>query len=495
MVHARWFLVGVVLLMCARAHAAGPTPVVPDFPVIQSSGITVNVTPYITAPATSGTAPTARINYANSPQDGSGRVFVNDLNGVISVAGPGGGAASPYLDLRRLGMNTVPGTPGLSGMAFSPNFGRNPALPGYNTFYTIDYLGAVAADPSIKTIGKPTGETAELREWTASDPRASTFSGTSRAVMRVSGYSDGHANGMIAFNPTAQPGDPDYGNLYVGSGDGHYNDADGNAQRLDRPQGKMLRINPAVGPNGEPYTVPADNPFLSNAAAVPEIWASGLRFPQSFTWDKLTGTMYINDLGQQWIEEVNVGVAGANYGWGLREGTYATGYAFGHDSSDENIYTPTQSAASLGMTDPIAEYWHAEGNAIGSGLLYRGTAIPELYGKYLLGDIVVGRVFVFDPGSVITGGQAALSELDFSVNGRSVNLDEVYACCGGRVDLRLSQDANGEILVAVKSSGTVYALSELSIAVPEPSTWLLLGAPFAILSCLNRARRASITPA
>ena len=88
--------------------------------------------------------------------------------------------------------------------------------------------------------------------------------------MQIGGYTDSHSNGLIAFNPTAARGMPDYGALYIGSGDGYYNDTDQNAQSLAVPQGKMLRINPLQA-GAQAYTVPADNPFRTIAGALPEI--------------------------------------------------------------------------------------------------------------------------------------------------------------------------------------------------------------------------------
>ena len=174
------------------------------------------------------------------------------------------------------------------------------------------------------------------------------------------------------------------------------NDGAQEAQDLSAPQGKRLRINPLASATA-PYTVPAGNPFVDKAGVLPEIFASGLRFPQSFGWDTGgTGQMFINDLGQAALEEVDLGKAGDNYGWSQRAGTLATGYAQGvNDPVNEQLYTtPAKDPA---YTDPIAEYWHSEGAALGSGFLYRGTAIPALTGQYVLADIVVGRLFYFDP--------------------------------------------------------------------------------------------------
>ena len=302
--------------------------------------------------------------------------------------------------------------------------------------------------------------------------------------MTITGYSDAHSNGLIAFNPTAARGTADYGNLYIGSGDGHYNDADQKAQSLAQPQGKLLRINPLAA-NGAPYTVPSDNPFVGQSGALPEIWASGLRYPQSFSWDPATGKMYINDLGQAGIEEVNLGIKGANYGWSQREGTFATGYAYGLGTDNEFIYPLPPGAGNEGYTDPIAQYYHSEGYALGSGFLYRGSLIPALYGKYVMADIVLGRLFVFDPAAAING-PAPLTELQLTQDDQVINLPSAYGydtfINGPRVDARLSEDANGELLLALKANGTIY---RLEADVPEPPTWTLM----ALLIPLSRLRK------
>ena len=467
----------IVGLMAAAAVHAQPAPLTTTgFPAIQPSGITVAITPYITVPTDSVMAPAARINYV-VPE--AGRLFTNDLAGQLYVTGPGGGTATPYLDMAAQGVPAVVNFPsgnGLAGFAFHPNFAGDPKQPGYGDFYTTTTVLNTAGNAA--NLGNGAGaDMAQIREWHTDTPLAPTFSGTSRVVMNVNGYIDNHSNASIAFNTTAKPGSADYGNLYIGSGDGHFNDADQNAQNLGVPQGKMLRINPLQGPNGQPYTVPSDNPFVGHAGVLPEIYAYGLRFPQTFGWDPVTGTMYINDLGQAAVEEVNIGLAGANYGWSQREGTFATGYAYGQNSDDQNIYPIPVSSLGAGYTDPIAEFSHDEADALGSGFVYRGSDIPALYGKYVMQDIVTGRIFVFDPAAVFPGGQANLTELMLTQNGQPLVLDDTYGyngpyLVGPRVDGRLSQDANGELLIALKSNGEIYEIGALPV--PEPAALAIL---------------------
>ena len=453
------------LLMAPPAFASVVTA--DPFPAIQPGPIAVSLNPVLTIPADGAGSTLARITGAVS--DGTGRVFINDLSGVVYRTDLTGATPVPYLNIIQQNVGAVTGSSfyqaGLTGVAFHPNFAGDAAQPGYGKFYT----SYTSANTGAATLGDNTGPSVvQIREWTATNPTAATFSGTSRAVLTISGYADSHSNGAIAFNPNAERGGADYGNLYIGSGDGLYNDGAQKAQDLSAPQGKMLRINPLASATA-PYTVPAGNPFVDKAGVLPEIFASGLRFPQSFGWDTGgTGQMFINDLGQAALEEVDLGKAGDNYGWSQRAGTLATGYAQGvNDPGNEQLYTtPAKDPA---YTDPIAEYWHSEGAALGSGFLYRGTAIPALTGQYVLADIVVGRLFYFNPADAAGGGLATLRELQLFENGAPIDLYSTYY---PRADTRLAQLPNNELWLLSKARGEVFALG--SVDVPEPASMALL---------------------
>jgi glucose/arabinose dehydrogenase len=174
---------------------------------------------------------------------------------------------------------------------------------------------------------------------------------------------------MLAFGPD--------GYLYIGLGDGgSAGDPQGNGQSLQTLLGKLLRIDVD---QGDPYAIPADNPFASGGGK-PEIWAYGLRNPWRFSFDAQTGDIYIGDVGQNQWEEVNFLEAGSpggvNFGWNFREGTH-----------------PYQGAPSEGLSlvDPVAEYEHSLGCSVTGGEVYRGMNLPGWEGVYLYGDYCSGN--------------------------------------------------------------------------------------------------------
>jgi glucose/arabinose dehydrogenase len=460
-----------------------PTPLGSSpLPPMQPSGIDVSLTPLYTVPADATTEPFARIQYVQSLADG--RTFTNNVNGTLFV-NTAGTSPTPYLSIQNQNVGATvgpdPNGPGFMGVAFHPNFDGDPNQPGYGVFYTTTNIGSLTTPQhGVTTIGSiiPGGPVIQIREWTTTDPNAATFNGTSRVVIDIAGYADNHSSGMIAFNPTATPGSADYGNLYIGSGDGLFNDGNQNAQNLGVPQGKMLRINPLQSGN-QPFTIPADNPFINTQGALPEVWAYGLRYPQSFGWDSATGKMYINDLGQAAIEEVDLGIAGANYGWSAEAGTYGTGYDYGQGSSDQHIY-PLPAALQGLYTLPIAQYDHSVNYALGSGFVYNGAAIPALDGLYVMQDIVTGNLMTFNPNDTSNSGLANVTSLQLVANGQATTFEDQLGypswLNGPRADCRLSQDANGELLDACKGTGTVYQLTAASLAadIPEPTTIALL---------------------
>ena len=399
----------------------------------------------------------ARIQQMMPLPDGSGRVAVSDLRGVLYLANSKGKRLRPYIDLRDLpefAPDVFPNEAGLLGFAFHPEFGQKGA-PGFGRLY-VGYSVKADSGTADYLNDKSYSHQSVVVEYKTNRPKRNRFSGTTRELLRIGQFAQSHNIGTMTFNPHAPAGREDYGLLYICMGDGgSAYDPEDNGQTLSTPLGTILRINPL--PDGDAaYSVPSSNPFVGRKDAVPEIWAWGLRHPQHFSFDT-DGRMYISDIGQNHVEEVNVGVQGANYGWRVREGTFATGFDVGVPFSGSVFEKPSSSD----YMGPIAQYDHDEGFAIGGGYVYRGEAIPALVGMYVLADLVTGRLFYFDPVGATPGKPATLKELRVKVDGKEQAIREAfghpntYAPGTLRADLRLGVDAAGEIYLLTKGDGTV----------------------------------------
>jgi glucose/arabinose dehydrogenase len=280
--------------------------------------------------------------------DGSGRLFVVEQPGRIRILQDGALLSEPFLDIRDL-VNDRGNEQGLLGLAFSPQY------PSDGRFY-VNYTGA-------------NGATVVARYSVSGDPnRADPAS--AQVILQVAQPFANHNGGNLVFGPD--------GYLYIGLGDGgSAGDPQGNAQRLDTLLGKMLRLDVS---QGDPYSVPPDNPFVGEAGARPEIWAYGLRNPWRYSFDRATGDLYLGDVGQNAYEEINFQPAdsrgGENYGWNFMEGAH-----------------PYRGQPPDGLVLPIAEYSRDGGCSVTGGYVYRGALLPELNGVYLFGDYCTGFVW------------------------------------------------------------------------------------------------------
>ena len=456
----------------AQSAIADPVPA-----AIEKGDLVVAVEPFVRAPATVDAIRRFPTNSAHAriqslapvpaPLGGVGRrLAFNDARGVLYLTDAAGKEPVAYLDLRREGVRfsnvNNPNESGFLGFAFHPEF-ATAGKPGYGKLYTAfsalpgsrvaDYEGAGAVQHSV------------LREWTTTDATANVFRGVSREVLRVGQFASNHNIGTIAFNPAATPDSLDYGKLYIGYGDGgSRDDPIDNGQTLRSPLGAIARIDPLATAGGRAYGIPADNPFVGRAGAAPEIWAYGLRHPQQFSWDA-RGRMFLTDIGQDQVEELNIGVAGANYGWRLREGTFATAHGVPGGG-----FGPVYSRPGVDPTDfvyPVAQYDHDEGYAIGGGFVYAGAGIPALRGKYVFTDFVRGRVFVVDTAGLEPDRPARIDELRLSFDGQQRELTDVagmrntYRFGEQRVDARIGIDHEGELYVLAKGNGWIYKLTAL----------------------------------
>ncbi|MDD9891615.1 MAG: PQQ-dependent sugar dehydrogenase [Gammaproteobacteria bacterium] len=391
--------------------------------------------------------------------DGSGRLVVNDLRGLLYLVSESGGEPSLYLDMRDYDIDfddsMFPNETGLQGVAFHPDFAREGAI-GYGKFYTAI---SVTSDSGVADYLDDNAENHEsvVREWTTNDPAANSFAGTSREIFRIGQFDQNHNIGTLAFNPAAAPGDADYGMLYGSLGDGGgANDPMEFGQSTSDPMAGIFRIDPLGGEGDKAYGIPGDNPFVGNADFAPEIWAYGLRHAQAFSFDS-DGTMYICDIGQTQIEEVNIGVPGANYGWRLREGTFATAFGIGGVRPNPVYPKPEDEQE---FTYPVAQFDHDEGNAISSGFVYRGSAIPELLGKFVFTDMVTGRVFYIDTDNLEPGNPATILELRVEFFGVERNVADALGfpntySRGNRAGLRLGIDSQGELYFLTKGDGKI----------------------------------------
>lgn len=420
---------------------------------ITKSGLSATLLEVATMPASSGGTPKARINYLGHANDNSGRLFVNDLRNALYVIDNGN--VSTYLNLKAQFPNFAD-SPGLGSgfgfFAFHPEFATNGK---FYTSHTESGNALSSATPDYTSGGDAMHGV--ITEWTADNPSANQFSGTRREVLRVGFNVHIHNFQQIDFNPTAKPGDSDYGLLYLAAGDGEENpNFSGVPQELSNPFGKILRIDPLGNnsPNGQ-YGIPASNPFVGTSGALGEIWAYGLRNPHRFSWDMGgSNKMFIGNIGEKNIDSIYPGIAGANYGWDNREGSFL----FKKDDPN-NVYSLPSNDALFGYTYPVAEYDHDEGFAAVGGFVYRGAAIPELQGKYIFGDIANGRIFYTEESEMLAGqAKATIRELSlYDTNGAARNMTSFAG--SSRAGLRLGMDAQGELYFLSKTNAKIWRVT------------------------------------
>ncbi|MCA1554270.1 MAG: PQQ-dependent sugar dehydrogenase [Chloroflexi bacterium] len=234
---------------------------------------------------------------ATSPKDGSGRLFVVEKSGTIRIVKDGQLVATPFLNITPL-VRSSESERGLLGLAFHPKYKDN------GLFY-IYYTAA-----------NPIGELVIARYKVSSDPHVADPNSATVLLSIPHSQAANHNGGNLKFGPD--------GFLYIGTGDGGgAGDTYGNSQKPDALLAKLLRIDVD---SGDPYGIPKDNPFVSRQGFRPEIWAWGLRNPWRFSFDRMTGDLYIADVGQNAYEEINFQPAnskgGENYGWNKMEGLH-----------------------------------------------------------------------------------------------------------------------------------------------------------------------------
>ena len=328
--------------------------------------------------------------------DGDGRLFIVEQAGRIRIVRNGQLLATPFLDIASKVRSG--GEQGLLGLAFHPDYASN-------RFFYVNYTDA-------------NGDT-RIERYTAlaGDPDRADGS-SAKLLLSVDQPFANHNGGLLVFGPDDM--------LYIGMGDGGSGgDPQGHGQNLNTLLGALLRIDVD---GGDPYAIPSANPFRGQAGRRGEIWAYGLRNPWRFAFDRQASMLYIADVGQNRLEEINAVPStqgGVNYGWNIMEGSECFGGG---------------SCTRTGLTLPVAEYDHTQGCSVTGGHVYRGRALSALAGHYFYADYCRGWVRSFrlvsgsateqrewalgDLGSILSFGEDANRELYIlSSNGRVYRLD------------------------------------------------------------------------
>jgi glucose/arabinose dehydrogenase len=329
---------------------------------------------------------------------GDTRLFITEQTGTIRIYDALGLRATPFLDIRSIVLSS--GERGLLSVAFHPRYRDN-------GFFYVYYTNR-------------NGDNNLARYQVTSDPdRADAASGTILLTIPHPNFAN-HNGGQLQFGPD--------GFLYIGTGDGGSGgDPNNNAQNLNQLLGKILRIDVD---HGLPYTIPPSNPFATRPGARGEIWAYGVRNPWRFSFDRVTGDLWIGDVGQDAFEEVDfqpaTSIGGENYGWRKMEG--------------KHCYNPSSNCVDAGVVLPLLEYSHAGGAcSISGGYRYRGTQIPSLQGSYLYGD--------YCTGTISKASQAGTNWVSTTLFATTIRISA------------FGEDISGELYVMDVAKGVVYRIA------------------------------------
>ncbi len=358
--------------------------------------------------------------FVTSPPGDLQRLFIVEQPGIIKILKDEVILPDPFLDITA--RVSFGGERGLLGLAFHPDYDNN-------DYFYLNYTNN-------------SGNTVISRFDVTGDPDiaddASEF-----ILLTISQPFSNHNGGMIAFGPFD-------GYLYIGMGDGGSGGDPGNrAQNDGLLLGKMLRIDVD---GDDPYGIPPDNPFFGPGDPLDEIWAKGLRNPWRFAFDRLTGDLYIGDVGQNAWEEIDYqpgsSPGGENYGWRLMEGNHC--------------YNPSNDCDPGGLTYPIYEYSHGGSPfrcSVTGGYVYRGSAIPDLQGRYFFADYCSDQIwsFLYD-GNNVTELIDRTLELD---PGDGLTINDISS---------FGEDAAGELYI-VDLGGEVFKIVPVLNSVPTLSQW------------------------
>jgi hypothetical protein len=489
--------VAVVLVHSAvglvRAQITNPLPATVD-----KRGLMVEIQDVARLPETRNLRPVdqdvtptgwARVSFVRDLPDG--RRFANDSRGFLYLLDGDRpavyadvGAAFPFANYNRL-------ESGFIGFDFHPEFARN------GLFYTV-HSERAPGNPATPNFVPPGYTAADatyhnvITEWHANDPEASTFEGTRRELLRVAHVVMNltHPFGNVEFNPTARPGDADYGLLYTSGSDlGFSNGGGPNAnnpgqtQRLDSVITAILRFDPR-SPSvtnrtkglGD-YTIPAVNEFGADGdpATLGEIYAYGFRNAHRLSWDLMDGTMFASDIGMNHIEEINIVHEGGNYGWMRREGYWENGIFRPNGALNQLFELPASVLNGQNQdefTYPVAIYDHNEGQAVSGGFAYYGE-IDALRGQFIFGDVQRGRLFASDLEAMkaaddgVPATVAPVEEIQLYVRDAAGNrvyvsfrdlVERTMGASMARADLHLSRSRDGELFLTSRQDGMIRML-------------------------------------
>ncbi|GDX52109.1 hypothetical protein LBMAG27_11560 [Bacteroidota bacterium] len=339
---------------------------------------------------------------------GDSREFVVERNGHIYIVDSlGNKLATQFLNIQALTDYASYNEEGLLGLAFDPDYKNN----GY--FY-VNYTGSDASPGPTHIVRYSVSST----DPNVADPTSAY------ELLTFSQPFPNHNGGNLIFGPD--------GYLYDGQGDGgSANDPGNRAQNKKTFLGKILRIDPHAG---TPYGIPPSNPFATDTSYYPEIWDLGMRNPWRFNFDRITGDLWIADVGQYTYEEIDFEpagfIGGNNYGWHCREGLHS----FTAGAGDCN--------GTVGLTDPIYEYSHTGGYcSISGGYVYRGAQFHDLWGRYLYTDYCKGILWSLLPDVGGTWNNDTLGQF----------LSNTYSSFG--------EDNSGELYICAHNSNKVFKIS------------------------------------
>lgn len=327
--------------------------------------------------------------------EGSNLVYVVEKGGKIWVLenSPQVLAATLFIDLGSR-VDSSASEKGLLGLTFHPRFAQNGYFYVNYTTRTSTVIARYQVDPQQPGRGMMDSETVLL---TFAQPYAN------------------HNGGHMAFGPD--------GYLYIATGDGgSAGDPQRNAQNLGSLLGKILRIDVDNPGGGLAYGIPPDNPWAGNQSGYrQEIYAYGLRNPWKFSFDNRNGRLWVADVGQDTVEEIDLIEKGRNYGWNIMEGSLC--------------YPASRQCNSEGLQLPIWEYRHPLGKSITGGYVYYGSQIPGLTGAYIYGDFVTGLIWSLriDQNNTVHNDVLAASQLNISSFGLDQNGEIYIIDLGGKI--------------------------------------------------------------